>query len=141
MNMTKKVVGTTLLVCMVLISVGSVAAMTGNQNGELYAAGDMHQEQTKEELKDGSCHECNSVVTQQQNKLQEQTKEQLQDGSCCDCDPVGDKQQLMLKEQTKEQLKNGSCGEGVDPVANQQQDMLQEQTKEQLQDGSCCEMP
>ena len=99
------------MVCMVLISVGSVAAMTGHQDGELYAAGDMLQEQTKEEFKDGSCCECNSVVTQQQNKLQEQTKEQLQDGSYCDCDPVGDKQQYMLQEQTKSQLRNGSCGD------------------------------
>ena len=41
MNNTKKVVGVTLLMCMVMISVGSVAAMTGNQNGDLYTAGDM----------------------------------------------------------------------------------------------------
>jgi hypothetical protein len=58
MNKTKKVVGATLLVCIVLISIGSVAAMTGNQNDSLYAAGDMLQEQTKEQLKDGSCCEC-----------------------------------------------------------------------------------
>ena len=85
MNNTKKVVGVTLLMCMVMISVGSVAAMTGNQNGDLYTAGDMLQEQTKSQLKDGSCCEFDPVATQQQDMLREQTREQLKDGSCCEC--------------------------------------------------------
>ncbi|MCW4054168.1 MAG: hypothetical protein NWE84_04510 [Candidatus Bathyarchaeota archaeon] len=84
MNKGKKVVGTALLICIVLISVGSVAAMTGNQNGDLYSAGDMLQEQTREQLRDGSCCECEAVATQQQDMLQEQTREQLRDGSCCE---------------------------------------------------------
>ena len=141
MNNTKKVVGATLLMCMVLISAGSVAAMTGNQNGGLNAAGDMLQEQTREQLKDGTCCDCDSVAYKQQDMLQEQTKLQLKDCSCCECiDPVADQQQDMLQEQTKEQLKDGSCYE-CDPVATQQQEMLQEQTREQLKDGSCCDCP
>jgi len=141
MNKSKKVVGATLLVCIVLVSVGSVAAMTGTQNGGLFSAGDMLQEQTKEQLKDGSCCECEPVANQQQDMLQEQTKSQLKDGSCCECDdPVADQQQDMLQEQTREQLKDGSCCE-CDPVATQQQDKLQEPTREQLKDGSCCECP
>jgi len=111
MNNTKKVVGVTLLMCMVMISVGSVAAMTGNQNGDLYTAGDMLQEQTREQLKDGSCCECDSVADKQQDMLQEQTKSQLKDGSCCEFDPVATQQQDMLREQTREQLKDGSCCE------------------------------
>lgn len=59
-NMTKpkKVVGAALLVCIVLISVGSAGAIIGNQDDELYAVSDMLQEQTSEQLKDGSCCEC-----------------------------------------------------------------------------------
>ena len=85
MNNVKKVVGVSLLMCIVLISIGSVAAISGNQNGVLYSSGDMLQEQTKEQLKDGGCCECDPVANQQQEMLQEQTKEQLKDGSCCEC--------------------------------------------------------
>lgn len=103
MNNTRKVVSAALLMCMVLISVGSVAAMTGNQNGDL----------DREQLKDGSCCDCdriNPVADKQQDMLQEQTKSQLKDGSCCEnIDPVADQQQDMLQKQTKEQLKDGSC--------------------------------
>jgi len=105
-NKTKKLVSAALLMCIVvLVSVGSAAAMTaGNQNGDL-------------------------------------DREQLKDGSCCDCDcvgPLADQQQDRLQDQTKSQLKDGSCGDCVDPVADKQQDMLREQTRDQLKDGSCC---
>jgi hypothetical protein len=105
MRNTKKLVSGALLLCMVLISVGSVAAMSGNQNGDL----------DREQLKDGSCCDCaciDAVADKQQDMLQDQTREQLKDGSCCDCiDPVADKQQDMLQEQTRDQLKDGSCCE------------------------------
>ena len=103
MRNTKKLVSGALLMCIVLISVGSAAAMTGNQNGDL----------DREQLKDGSCCECdciNPVADKQQDRLQDQTQEQLKDGSCCDCvSPVADKQQDMLREQ----LKDGSCCECI----------------------------
>jgi hypothetical protein len=132
MNVTKKVVSAALLMCLVMISVGSVAAINnGNQNGDL----------DREQLKDGSCDECfDQVADKQQDMLQEQTQSQLKDGSCCECvEPAATQQQDVLREQTKEQLKDGNCGGCVDPVADKQQDMLQEQTRERLRDGSCCD--
>jgi len=68
---TKKVVSAALLMCMVTISVGSVAAMTGNQNGDL----------DRDQLRDGSC--IDTVADKQQDQTRDQLK--LRDGSCCDC--------------------------------------------------------
>jgi len=73
MYVTKKVVSAALLMCMVLIFVGSVAAMNGNQNGDI----------DREQLRDSSCFEYfDPVADKEQDMLQEQTREQLKDGSC-----------------------------------------------------------
>jgi len=73
MHKTKKVVMAALLMCIVSISVGSVIAMNGNQNGDL----------DRKQLKDGSC--IVTVTDKQQDMLQDQLRERLKDGSCCDC--------------------------------------------------------
>ena len=103
MNKPVKLAVVSLLVCMVAISVGSVAAMNGYQNG------DLDRVQLREQLQDGSCCEAEAVAEQQQEMAQEQTQEQLQ-------------------EQFREQFRDGSCGENEEleePV--QERSQLREQ--------------
>jgi hypothetical protein len=77
MHGTKKLVIAALVICMIAVSVGSVAAaMNGNQKGDL----------DRQQLKDGSCNDCAvPIADQQKDMLQEQAKLQLKDGSCNDC--------------------------------------------------------
>lgn len=118
MNKPVKLVVVSLLVCMVAVSVGSVAAMNGYQNG------DLDQVQLREQLQDGSCCETGVVATKQQREMtQEQTQERLQ-------------------EQLREQLQNGSCGEtetDTEPTQEQTQEQLREQFRDQFRDGNCGE--
>jgi len=117
MNKPVKLAVVSLLVCMVAISVGSVAAMSGYQNG------DLDRVQLRDQLQDGSCCEYEALCEQQQEMAQEQTQEQLQG---------------QLQEQLQEQLQDGSCGETeIDTEPTQEQ--LQEQLREQFRDGSCGE--
>lgn len=78
MHKTTKVIMAALLMCMVLMSVGSVMAKYGNENGNEY--GDDYGDQ--DQFRDGS---CNDVVADQQLDIGDQTRDRLRDGSCCDC--------------------------------------------------------
>ena len=82
MHKTKKVVMVALLMCMVMISVGSVMARNDGPKGD--------QDQIKDQLKDGT---CNDVVADQQLDMGDKTRDRLKDGSCTDpsCEPDEDK--------------------------------------------------
>ena len=86
MNKTKKVIMAALLMCIVMLSVGSVMA---KQQGD--GKGDCDQ------LRDGSCDDTSC------EPLGDQVPDRSRDGSCIV--PVAD----MLKEQQKLQLKEGTC--------------------------------
>ena len=89
MNKTTKVIMAALLMCMVLISVGSVMAKNDDPKGD--------QEQIQDQLKDGT---CNDVEADQQLDIGDKTRDRLRDGSCLDpsCEPDADKP-----------YKDGSC--------------------------------
>ena len=84
MQKTKKVVMATLLMCIVMMSVGSVMAKYGNENGN--ENGDEYG--IKDQLRDGSCKD---VVADQQLDNGDQLR--ARDGSCTDpsCEPDEDK--------------------------------------------------
>jgi len=97
-----KILVASLLVCVVAISVGSVAATNGYQNG------DLDQVQLREQLQDGSCCEAESIPEQQQNMTRTQTREQLKDGNCTETEPLQERMQDRTQEQLQEQLREAA---------------------------------
>ena len=115
MNKPANLVVASLLVCLVAISVGSVAATNGNQNGALDQV--QLKEQLQEQQNDGNCCEAEKVCEQQQEmtqkQLQEQLQEKLQDGTCgeteTDTEPAQEQTQKQFQERSlqREQFKYG----------------------------------
>jgi len=125
-NRPVKVLVVSLLVCVMAVSVGSVAAMNEYQNGGL------DQVQLREQLQDCSCCEAESIDEQQQNMARTQTREQLQeqlkDGNCTETGPLQERIQDRIQEQLSEQLRDGSCSE-----TGNVEEPLQETTQERNQ--------
>ena len=126
MNKPMKILVASLLVCVVAISIGSVAATNGYQNG------DLDQTQLREQLQDGSCCDSESTIEPQQNmtrtQAREQLREQLKDGYCTETEPLQERNQ----EQLREQLRNGNCT-GTENTEDPLKEMTQERSQLQGQ--------
>ena len=124
MNRTIKVAIVSLLACLIAVSVGTVAAVNGNQDG------DVNRAEVRQQFKDENC--CEAEVDPQQQQYT--TQEQLRDGTCTQtgetCEPT--------QQRTQERLRDGTCNDG-ETATNQPQESNQEQLREQHREGDCVE--